>query len=243
MLEVSSISSGYDGVPVLFDVSLKIEKGEAIGLVGANGAGKSTLVRTICGLLKPTQGKVEKDGLDLTSIPAHKLPQLGLAVVLENRRLFGELTVHENLLLGARGGKDKSSSQFSSAMKDIFNLFPVVKDKINSRVNLLSGGEQQMVAVARALMLKPDILILDEPSTGLAPKIVQDMMTAFNIMRSRGLSMLVVEQNVSIAAELTDRGYVMSLGNIVAEIPNGGWETFMKDGTLIRAYLGGRSPA
>ena len=243
MLEVSSISSGYDGVPVLFDVSLKIEKGEAIGLVGANGAGKSTLVRTICGLLKPTHGKVEKDGLDLTSIPAHKLPQLGLAVVLENRRLFGELTVHENLLLGARGGKDKSSSQFSSAMKDIFNLFPVVKDKINSRVNLLSGGEQQMVAVARALMLKPDILILDEPSTGLAPKIVQDMMTAFNIMRSRGLSMLVVEQNVSIAAELTDRGYVMSLGNIVAEIPNGGWETFMKDGTLIRAYLGGRSPA
>ena len=205
MLEVSSISSGYDGVPVLFDVSLKIEKGEAIGLVGANGAGKSTLVRTICGLLKPTHGKVEKDGLDLTSIPAHKLPQLGLAVVLENRRLFGELTVHENLLLGARGGKDKSSSQFSSAMKDIFNLFPVVKDKINSRVNLLSGGEQQMVAVARALMLKPDILILDEPSTGLAPKIVQDMMTAFNIMRSRGLSMLVVEQNVSIAAELTDR--------------------------------------
>ena len=241
MLEVSSISSGYDSVPVLGDVSLKIEKGEAVGLVGANGAGKSTLVRTICGLLKPIQGEIKKDGYDLTSISAHKLPQLGLAVVLENRRLFGELTVHENLLLGARGGKGKSSSQFSASIKDVFDLFPVVKDKINSRVNLLSGGEQQMVAVARAIMLQPDILILDEPSTGLAPKIVQDMMAAFSIMLSRGLSMLVVEQNVSIAAELTNRGYVMSLGHIVAEIPDGGWETFIKDGTLIRAYLGGLS--
>jgi len=242
MLEVSSITSGYDSVPVLFDVSLRVEKGEAVGLVGANGAGKSTLVRTICGLLKPMQGEIKKDGLDLTSIMAHKLPQLGLAVVLENRRLFGELTVHENLLLGARGGKGKSSGQFSASIKDVFDLFPVVKDKINSRVNLLSGGEQQMVAVARALMLQPDILILDEPSTGLAPKIVQDMMSAFGIMLSRGLSMLVVEQNVSIAAELTNRGYVMSLGHIVAEIPDGGWETFMNDGSIIRAYLGGLSP-
>lgn len=241
MLKATSVHAGYGSVPVLYDVSLNVQRGEAVGLIGANGAGKTTLVRTICGFLKPTQGRIDKDSLDLASVRAHDLPRQGIAAVLENRRLFGEMTVHENLILGARGGQKVSPDRPSFSLDDVYELFPVVKERLDARVSLLSGGQQQMVAVARALMLQPDILILDEPSTGLAPKIIQDMLSVFNTLRARGLSMLVVEQNVSIAAKLTSRGYVMSLGRVVAEVPQGGWDTFMRDSALVRAYLGGHA--
>lgn len=238
MLTVDTLTAGYGTVTVLHGISLTIGDGEAVAIVGANGAGKTTLVRTICGLMQATSGKILKDGTDVTSEPAHRLAYRGLAVVLENRRLFTELTVKENLILADKAGRAARAAKARLSWSDVCGLFPIIQERLETRVELLSGGQQQMVAIARALLLQPDVLIMDEPSTGLAPKVVKDILLVIKDLRARGVGLLLVEQNVAIAAEVTDRGYVMSLGRIVHEIRPGEWSEFLTDDRLAKAYLG-----
>ena len=221
MLEVNAVSSGYGALTILRDVSLKVGDGEAVALVGANGAGKTTLVRTICGLLPAHGGRILKNGANITATPAHDLARHGLAVVLENRRLFGELSVRENLALAETVGRRARGGQMRFTWDEVTALFPVVKERLDSAVELLSGGQQQMVAIARALLLQPDLLIMDEPSTGLAPKVVKDILLVITALRDRGMGLLLVEQNVGIASAITDRAYVMAVGSIVHEIGPG----------------------
>ena len=238
MLEVNAVSSGYGALTILRDVSLKVGDGEAVALVGANGAGKTTLVRTICGLLPAHGGRILKNGANITATPAHDLARHGLAVVLENRRLFGELSVRENLALAETVGRRARGGQMRFTWDEVTALFPVVKERLDSAVELLSGGQQQMVAIARALLLQPDLLIMDEPSTGLAPTVVKDILLVITALRDRGMGLLLVEQNVGIASAITDRAYVMAVGSIVHEIGPGEWPSFLKDERLLKAYLG-----
>ena len=235
MLEIHSLTSGYGALTVLHDVSLSIGDREAVAIVGANGAGKTTLVRTICGLLRARSGRIVKNGVDISQMPTHDLADHRIAVVLENRRLFGELTVRENLLLAERRSK-RNRKVFDWA--GIYALFPMIEERLETPVNLLSGGQQQMVAIARALLLQPDLLIMDEPSTGLAPKVVKDILHVIKELRDRGMALLLVEQNVGIAADITDRAYVLALGRIEHEIQPGAWDSFLKDERLVKAYLG-----
>jgi len=243
MLVVDAISSAYGAVTVLHGVSLTVGDGEAVAIVGANGAGKTTLVRTICGLMRAREGTVSKNGVDVTALPAHRLAEHGLAVVLENRRLFGELTVRQNLLLAEKSGRTLGSGKSPLTWADVSRLFPVIDERSSTPVELLSGGQQQMVAIARALLLQPDLLIMDEPSTGLAPRVIKDILLVMRELRARGMGLLLVEQNVAIAAEITDRGYVMSLGRVVHEIRAGEWPAFLRDERLVKAYLGSGSSA
>ncbi len=238
MLELVSVTAGYGALTILRDVSLKVGDGEAVALVGANGAGKTTLVRTVCGLLRARGGQIVKNGTDITTTRAHDLARHGLAVVLENRRLFGELSVRENLVLAETVGRRARGGQMRFTWDEVTALFPVVKERLDSAVELLSGGQQQMVAIARALLLQPDLLIMDEPSTGLAPKVVKDILLVIKALRERGMGLLLIEQNVGIASEITDRAYVMALGSIVHEIGVGEWQPFLKDERLVKAYLG-----
>ena len=237
MLEVHGLVSGYGAITVLHDVSLTIGDREAVAIVGANGAGKTTLVRTICGLIQPRSGRILKNGVDISRTPPHDMVQHRIAVVLENRRLFGELTVRENLLLADKAGR-AGDRKVVFDWSDIYTLFPMIKERLTTPVNLLSGGQQQMVAIARALLLQPNLLIMDEPSTGLAPKVVKDILLIIATLRARGMGLLLVEQNVGIAAELTERAYVMSLGRIVHEVRKGEWQAFLSDDRLAKAYLG-----
>ena len=238
MLEVTSVSAGYGALTVLNDVSLHVGDGEAVALVGANGAGKTTLVRTICGLTRARGGTIRKDEADITRQPAHDLARHGLAVVLENRRLFGELSVRENLVLAETVGRRVRGRYQRFSWDEVTALFPMVKERLDAPVELLSGGQQQMVAIARALLLQPDLLIMDEPSTGLAPKVVKDILLVIKALRERGMGLLLIEQNVGIASEITDRAYVMALGRIVHEVPVGQWASFLGDERLVKAYLG-----
>jgi ABC-type branched-subunit amino acid transport system ATPase component len=238
VLEVTSISAGYGALTVLDDVSLRVGDGEAVALVGANGAGKTTLVRTICGLLRARSGRIAKNGSDITAAPPHDLARHGLAVVLENRRLFGELSVRENLVLAEIVGRKARGGKLRFTWDEVTELFPMVKERLDSAVELLSGGQQQMVAIARALLLQPDLLIMDEPSTGLAPKVVKDILLVIKALRERGMGLLLIEQNVGIASEITDRAYVMAVGRIVHEIGAGEWQSFLTDERLVKAYLG-----
>jgi ABC-type branched-subunit amino acid transport system ATPase component len=238
MLQVQSLVAGYGALTVLHDVSLSVGDREAVAIVGANGAGKSTLVRAICGLLRAQSGRIVKDGADISRTPAHDLVQHRIAVVLENRRLFGELTVRENLLLADKAGRSGRDRAVVFEWHDIYTLFPMIEERLTTPVNLLSGGQQQMVAIARALLLQPDLLIMDEPSTGLAPKVVKDILHVIKDLRGRGVALLLVEQNVGIAADITDRAYVLTLGRIAHEIKIGDWGTFLADDRLVKAYLG-----
>jgi ABC-type branched-subunit amino acid transport system ATPase component len=238
VLTVDSIAAGYGALTVLHGISLAIDDGEAVAVVGANGAGKTTMVRTICGLNRARSGSIRKNDVDITAAPAHHLARHGLAVVLENRRLFGELTVRENLALAEKVGRAARGGHVQFSWDDVCRLFPVIEERINAPVELLSGGQQQMVAIARALLLQPDLLIMDEPSTGLAPKVVKDILLIIATLRARGMGLLLVEQNVGIAAELTERAYVMSLGRIVHEVRKGEWQAFLSDDRLAKAYLG-----
>ena len=238
MLIVEGLSAGYGEVNVLSDLSIEVGKNESVAIIGANGAGKSTLVSAICGLIPTRRGRIVKDGQSIHSLPAHHRAELGIAVVLENRQLFGELTVRQNLELAINSGRRRKSASVQFGIQDILELFPFLKERIDSAVDLLSGGEQQMVAISRALLLKPDLLILDEPSTGLAPKVVRDIVSVAAALRKRGMSLILVEQNVAVAQKNTDRAYVMSLGRVVNHIEGGEWAQFARSETLVKAYLG-----
>jgi ABC-type branched-subunit amino acid transport system ATPase component len=237
MLNVTNLAAGYGKVPVLHDVSLAVSKGESVAIIGANGAGKSTLVRTLCGLIEPSSGTITKAGVDLTHQAAHLRIRHGIAVVLEGRHLFGELSVRNHLSLALTQSGKHAAARFS--LDDILQMFPFLRERMDTPVELLSGGEQQMVAIARALLLQPELLILDEPSTGLAPKVVKDIVAVISTLRAKGMSIILVEQNAALAATITDRGYVMSLGRIVHEVAQGDWAQFLGDEKLARSYLAG----
>ncbi|HVR53498.1 MAG TPA: ABC transporter ATP-binding protein [Pseudorhodoferax sp.] len=238
MLNTHALTAGY-GVPVLHGLAMHIGEGEAVSIVGANGAGKTTIVRCLAGLVRPLAGRIEMDGVDITAVPGHRRCEHGIAMVLENRNLFTELSIMDNLRLAEHAGRRARHRGSRFTMDEVLGLFDVVRERAHARVGLLSGGQQQMVAIARALLLQPRLLVMDELTTGLAPKVVKEILTVLNRLRERGMSILLVEQSVAVASEMTDRAYVLSVGRVVHEVPRGGWPAMLSDKSLVKAYLHG----
>jgi len=212
-LEVRGVRGGYGDVTVLNDVSLQVEDREVVALVGANGAGKSTLLRTVSGLLRPTAGEIRLHGERIDHAPPHHVVELGFVQVPEGKQLFQQMTVEENLLVGSLCPRARGERQRS--LEEVYSLFPELSDKRRRQAGSLSGGEQQMVAVGRALMARPAILAMDEPSLGLAPVVVDRLFGVLQKIREGGLTILIIEQNVQQTLEMADRGYVMENGHIV----------------------------
>lgn len=233
MLELSSIHSGYDSTTILQDVSLNVGEGEVVTIVGANGAGKTTTLRTISGLIKPTAGKITFDGQDITKLSSHETVELGITLIPEGRQLFPDMTVRENLQMGAyRKGARASQSQL---MEEVLELFPRVQERLEQKANSLSGGEQQMVAIARGLMAKPRLLMFDEPSLGLAPIIVSQVFEVIDSIVKTGATVLIVEQNVFHTLKAADRGYVLENGEIVLSDDA---DALLENPHVRKAYLG-----
>ena len=232
-LVVKGLTAGYGGVPALHGVSLEVRAGEIVALLGANGAGKSTLLRAVSGLLRPSRGSVEFQGSPIERRPAHEIVRKGMAHVPEGRRLFGRLSVRDNLLLGAYGQRDEKSRD--GGLAEVHALFPVLAERGAQTASTLSGGEQQMLAIGRALMSRPSMLLLDEPSIGIAPKLVLRIFEALLEINRRGVTILVVEQNVRAALAHAHRAYVLQTGRMVAE----GVPADLLQGDLVRkAFLG-----
>jgi len=212
LLEIRQLRAGYGDAEVLHGIDLSVSKGEFVCIIGANTAGKSTILRAISRLVPRSSGVMRFDTVDLMALAAHEIPALGIAHVPEGRQIFPEMTVEENLLLGAFTAR--KASDLPARIEDVFGLFPRLRERYGQLAGTLSGGEQQMVAVGRALMLRPKLLLLDEPSHGLAPKVVEEMHEAFKTIHSRGTSILLVEQNVELALEVATRGYVLEAGHV-----------------------------
>lgn len=233
-LELEGIQAGYGDFQALFGVSLRVNPGEAVGVVGPNGAGKTTLLRVISGLIRPRAGRIAFAGQDLAAVPPHALPGLGIAHVPENRRLFPHLTVEENLRVGAF--TKSARGHFEARRERVFELFPRMKQRRHQLAGTMSGGEQQMCAIGRALMSGPRILLLDEPSAGLAPIVVQQVFDLVRRIRQEGLTVLIVEQNVAQVLRTVDRAYVLETGRVAAE---GSSAALAADPAIRRSYLGG----
>ena len=233
MLEVQDIHTYYGNIHALKGVSITVEEGEIVTLIGANGAGKSTTLWTIAGLLKPRQGNVFLEGEDLTNYKAHEIVYKGVALVPEGRRVFAKLTVAENLDMGAYHRSDRAG--IAADMERAFTLFPRLKERRSQVAGTLSGGEQQMLSTARALMARPRLLLLDEPSMGLAPVLVEDVFETIQEINRDGTTILLVEQNAHMALQVADRGYVLQTGEIVlSDTADGLRQTPM----VQKAYLG-----
>ncbi len=233
LLRVEGLNASYGGGWVLHDVSIAMQEGEFLAVIGANTAGKSTLLRAISGLMPEVEGRIEFDGRDLTGVPAHDIPRLGIAHVPEGRHVFPDMTVEENLFAGAYCVADRGTAEATRTR--VFDLFPRLRERRNQIAGTLSGGEQQMVAVGRGMMLEPRLLILDEPSLGLAPMVVEEMHHRFHEIHESGVSVLLVEQNVSLALESAGRAYVMQSGRIEFE---GVARDLANDDRIRQAYLG-----
>lgn len=231
-LEVRGLHVHYGNIHALHGIDLEVGKGEIVSVVGANGAGKSTLMWAIAGVLSPSGGSILMDGKPLPSRP-HEIVELGISLVPERRRLFTALTVRENLIMGAIRRTDPD--EVAADMDRCFELYPVLKERLSQRSGTLSGGEQQMLAVARALMSRPSLLLLDEPSLGLAPLIVDALFETILKIRDEGVTVLLVEQNALQALEISDRGYVLQTGEILKSAP--GIE-LIEDSLIRKAYLG-----
>ena len=238
MIEVDGLEAGYGDVKVLDNLSLHVRANETVAVIGANGAGKSTLVAALCGLVPPRAGRISHHGVDITHVPAHQRVRLGIGSVLEGRHLFGSMTVRQHLILGRLGARATHNKEIRFGEDDVLELFPFLRERLDDAVELMSGGEQQMVALARALLLQPQLLILDEPSTGLSPLVVRQIMNTIGTLRKRGMGILLVEQNVALAAEVSDRAYVLSVGRIAHQVGEGEWDKFLADEQLVHAYLG-----
>lgn len=233
LLQVENLCSGYGDLEILHNISFAVNEGDFVGVLGANGAGKTTFLHTISGIIKANSGQILFEGVDLTKLPAHRVPSLGIAHVPEGRQIFPQLTVYENLLVGAFLKKDK---QFRSRrMEFVFSLFPKLKERERQLAGSMSGGEQQMVAVARALMLEPKLLMLDEPSQGLAPKVATEMYEKLVEIHASGTSILLVEQSVAAALKYTSRAYVFERGHVSLQ---GDSAALQDNDEVRRTYLG-----
>jgi len=236
LLKIRNLRSFYGNLQALKGVSLHIEAGEIVALIGANGAGKSTLLNSISGVISSKRGQILLDGKDITYFPPQRIVKEGISLVPEGRQLFSPLSVMDNLLLGAyQRFSIKKKTQIERDLERVFQIFPILKERRKQVAGTLSGGEQQMLAIARGLMSKPKILLLDEPSMGLAPKIVQDIFRIILRLRDEGTTIFLVEQNAQKALEIADRGYVIETGRIVFE---GKSEELLGNREIIRAYLG-----
>ena len=233
LLSVSNLEVAYGNIPGLRGIDLDVNKGEIVTLIGANGAGKTTTLRTISGLLKPKTGEVTYDGRNITGTKPHVITAMGVSHVPEGRGIFANLTVNDNLELGAYLRKDKIKQ---SEYERIFTLFPVLKERIKQSAGTLSGGEQQMLAISRALMSKPQVLLLDEPSLGLAPQMVQTIFRVIKEINAEGTTILLVEQNAHMALVTANRGYVMETGRIVLTDDT---KALLNSDRIKKAYLGG----
>ncbi len=233
MLEVKNLTVRYGAFLALSDVSLKVEDGQVVSIVGANGAGKTTLINTISGLVTPISGEIYLDDQKLTGMKGYEIARLGVAQVPERRKLFPEMTVYENLLVASiyrRAKKERSKN-----LEEVFSLFPVLKERRNQLAMTLSGGEQQMLAIGRGIMASPKILMLDEPSLGLAPILVQQIFRIVQELKKRGLTILLVEQNVRHSLRVADYAYVLETGKVVLE---GLGRDVLNDPHTVEAYLG-----
>ena len=233
VLELDSIHSYYGNIHALMGVSLKVEQGEIVALIGANGAGKTTTLRSISGLLHPRKGKVLLEGNDISHLPPHIVHKAGLGLVPEGRGIFPDLTVLENLEMGAYIVDDKA--QIQEDIENVFNLFPRLRERSSQRGGTLSGGEQQMLATGRGLMSRPKILLMDEPSMGLAPVLVDQIFEIIKELNRRGTTILLVEQNALMALSIAHRGYVLQTGNIVLTDTG---ENLKANDMVRKAYLG-----
>lgn len=233
MLEVKNINAGYGFLQVLWDVSFHIAKGEFIALVGPNGAGKSTTLKTIIGLITPESGDIIFNGQTITGMTANVTTRTGISFVSESLNLFTNMSIYENLLLGAFILKDKHEK--IEMIDFVFGLFPRLKARQNQLAGTLSGGERKMLAIARGIMSKPTLLMVDEPSLGLAPKLTLDVFDALETLRQNGMTILLVEQNVNTTLHITDRGYVLEQGQIVLEGPS---RELLENDHVKKAFLG-----
>ena len=233
MLSVNNLQVHYGMIQAIKDVSFEVNEGEVIALIGANGAGKTTILHTVSGLLQPTKGSVIFEGQDITKVPAHKIVSLGMAHVPEGRRVFAQLTVLENLKLGAYTRKDKN--EMEETLKMIYKRFPRLEERKNQIAGTLSGGEQQMLAMGRALMSHPKIILMDEPSMGLSPIFVEEVFKIIRDISTEGVTVLLVEQNAKKALNIADRAYVLETGNIILQ---GDAKKLMNDESVKKAYLG-----
>ena len=233
MLEVKDIEVYYGMIQAIKGISFEVNEGEVIALIGANGAGKTTILHTITGLLSPKKGSVVFEGQDITKIPAHKIVYLGMAHVPEGRRVFAELSVYENLKMGAYTRKDKK--EIEETLEMVYTRFPRLRERKNQLAGTLSGGEQQMLAMGRALMSHPKIIVMDEPSMGLSPILVNEIFDIIQEVSASGTTVLLVEQNAKKALSIADRAYVLETGKIVLE---GDAKELMNDDSIKKAYLG-----
>ena len=233
MLEVKDLAVYYGMIHAIKGVSFEVNKGEIIALIGANGAGKTTILHTITGLLSPKRGSIQFEGKELTKIPAHKIVSLGMAHVPEGRRVFAELSVYQNLKLGAYTRSDKK--EIEETMETVYQRFPRLRERKNQMAGTLSGGEQQMLAMGRALMSHPQIILMDEPSMGLSPILVNEIFDIIRSVNEAGTTVLLVEQNAKMALEIADRAYVLETGRVVTSGPA---DALMNDDSIKKAYLG-----
>jgi len=233
ILEVDDITASYGGLKALHGVSITVEAGEIVAVIGANGAGKSTLLKSIAGLLRPDHGMVRLDGADLGRLPAHKIARAGISLVPEGRRLFPRLKVRDNLTLGAY--PHRKDPDRDAPLELIFSLFPRLAERLDQLAGTLSGGEQQMLAIGRALMTRPKLLMLDEPSQGIMPRLVDDILDGVKRIRDQGMTVLIVEQRVVECLEIADRAYVLQTGRVTL---SGKAADLAGDDAIRRAYLG-----
>ena len=234
MLKVKNLSVHYGMIQAIKDISVEVNEGEIVTLIGANGAGKSTILRTISGLVKPSSGEIEYLGKPIHNVATRKIVEQGIAQVPEGRHVFKGLTVQENLDLGSFTRKDKQN--FAGDLEAVFERFPILRERKNQDAATLSGGEQQMLAMGRALMTKPKLLLLDEPSMGLAPIFIKEIFHIIQDIQKQGTTILLIEQNANVALKIANRGYVLETGNIVL---TGTGEELLASDEVQKAYLGG----
>ena len=233
MLQVTDLKVNYGVIQAIKGVSFEVNEGEVIALIGANGAGKTTILHTVTGLIAPKSGKIEFEGKDITKMPAHKIVTLGMAHVPEGRRVFADLSVYENLLMGAFTRKDKD--EIAKTLEMVYKRFPRLRERKNQVAGTLSGGEQRMLAMGRALMSHPKILLMDEPSMGLSPLFVNEIFDIIKEVSASGTTVLLVEQNAKKALSIADRAYVLETGKIVLDAAA---DVLMNDPSIKKAYLG-----
>lgn len=236
MLRIENLKVSYGHIQALRGISLSVGKGELVTLIGSNGAGKSTTLMAVSNLVMKTEGRVFFKDQDITELAPHKIARLGIAHVPEGRKIFPQLTVYENLVAGSLAREGRKKEETARLVEEQYTLFPILKERAKQAGGSLSGGEQQMLAIARGLMMDPELLMLDEPSLGLAPIIVEEIFELLENIKKTGKTILLIEQNASMALSIADRGYVLSLGEVIL---TGTGKELLSDPMVVSAYLGG----